>query len=312
MNKEIFVSYFKGQISSEDEKTLLDWIDESEENLQEFIEARRAWDMLLFSSPMEEEELTVRWSFRRIAFEIGKIAAIVVIVSSIAFALYKQNERKLAQISQTIEAPAGQMVRISLPDGTNVWLNSKTKLSYNFSFGSNVRKVKLDGEAYFEVAHDKKHPFIVSAGQYDIEALGTAFSVCAYGESGNNYFTTSLIEGKVSVTRSNTHESVVLTPNMKALIDNGSLKAESASTSDDQLWKNGIYAFNDMPLNDIFERLERYYDVTIDIQNKKILNSSCTGKFRKSEGITHILDVIRTEANFSYHYNAEKQQVTIY
>jgi Fe2+-dicitrate sensor, membrane component len=312
MNKEIFIHYFKGQISSEDEKTLLDWIDESESNKQEFIEARRAWDMLLLTAPIEAERRIIRWNFRHIALEIGKVAAVIAVVSSIAFALYKRHERNMAQISQTIEAPAGQMVKVSLPDGTKVWLNSKSKLTYDFSYGAVVRNVKLNGEAFFDVAHDKKHPFIVSAGRYDVTALGTAFNVYAYDESGNNLFSTSLIRGKVSVVNASTNERVILTPNMKAVIDHGRLKAESTSATEDMQWKDGVYSFNDMTLADILERLERYYDVTIDIQNKTILSSTCTGKFRKNEGITHILDVIKAEANFRYQYNAEKQQVTIY
>ncbi|MDP4271377.1 MAG: DUF4974 domain-containing protein [Bacteroidota bacterium] len=312
MNREIFVHYFKGQISSEDEKILLDWIDESEANKQEFIEARRAWDMLLLTTPMETEQRVVRWNFRRISLEIGKIAAAVIVVSTIAFALYKSQEHNLAQFSQTIEAPAGQMVKVTLPDGTKVWLNSRTKLSYNFSYGNVTRNVKLNGEAFFEVAHDKKHPFIVSAGRYDVTALGTAFNVYAYNESGEDLFSTSLIRGKVSVANTSTNEQVILTPNMKAEVDHGKLKATSTSTAEDMLWKSGVYSFNNMTLADILERLERYYDVTIDIQNKNILSSTCTGKFRKNEGITHILDVIKAEANFRYQYNAEKQHVTIY
>lgn len=312
MNKEIFVHYFKGQISADEEKILLDWIDESEANKQEFIEARRAWDMLLFTAPMEQDQRIIRWNFRRVALEIGKIAAVIAVVSTIGLALYKKHEKNKAQFSQCIETSAGQMVKITLPDGTKVWLNSKTKLIYNFSYGNVVRNVKLNGEAYFEVAHDKKHPFIVSAGKYNVTALGTEFNVCAYSESGSEHFSASLIQGKVSVADTHSNDCIYLTPNMKAVVDHGKLKAATTATTDDMLWKGGVYSFNDMTLADILERLERYYDVTIDIQNKNILSSTCTGKFRKNEGITHILDVIKAEANFRYQYNAEKQQVTIY
>ncbi len=312
MNREIFIRYFKGQISTGEEKILLDWIDQSEENKQEFIEARRAWDLLLFSTPIESAQKASIWNIRRISYEIGKIAAVVAIVSTIAFVVFNRYEHKREQISQTIEAPAGQMVKITLPDGTKVWLNSKTKLQYSLAYGSAIRYVKLDGEAYFEVAHDKKHPFIVSTSHYDVKALGTAFNVYAYSESGNSRFSTSLVNGKVSVTDPVTKEGVYLTPNQKAVIDHGKLISISNSANDDMLWKSGIYSFNDMPLVNILERLERYYEVTIEVKSKNILNYTCTGKFRKNEGINHILDVIKTEVNFEYSYDKENQKVVIY
>ncbi len=312
MNREIFVHYFKGQISAEDEKILLDWIDESEENKQEFIEARKAWDMLLFSAPAEPERKTVSLNIRRISFELGKIAAVVAIVSTIAFGLFKHYEHNREQYSQIIEAPAGQMVKVSLPDGTKVWMNSKTKLRYSFSYGMAIRHVVLDGEAYFEVAHDKKHPFIVSTSRYDVKALGTAFNVYAYSESGDTLFNTTLVNGKVSVTDQKSKDQVVLTPNMKAVVDHGKLRSVTSAENGDLLWKNGVYSFEDMPLGDILERLERYYDVTIEVQDKEILNNTCTGKFRKNEGINHILDVIKAEVNFKYTYNSESQKVIIY
>ena len=98
---------------------------------------------------------------------------------------------------QTITVPAGQRINITLVDGTNVWLNARTSLSYPVKFGKNNRQVVLDGEAYFDVTKDKSKPFIVQTDNYNVEVLGTKFDVNAYSETGE--FETTLMSGSVKV-----------------------------------------------------------------------------------------------------------------
>ena len=98
---------------------------------------------------------------------------------------------------QTITVPAGQRINITLVDGTNVWLNARTSLSYPVKFGKNNRQVVLDGEAYFDVTKDKSKPFIVQTDNYNVEVLGTQFDVNAYSETGE--FETTLMSGSLKV-----------------------------------------------------------------------------------------------------------------
>ena len=107
--------------------------------------------------------------------------------------------------------PAGQRVELVLEDGTRVWLNSKSKLTYPTSFGKKEREVILDGEGYFEVTKNEKAPFIVKTHKYDIKVLGTTFNISAY-QNKLSAFETSLLEGAVEVFSSNNTEHVSLTP----------------------------------------------------------------------------------------------------
>lgn len=101
------------------------------------------------------------------------------------------------QLSQTIRIPAGQRAQMDLPDGSVIWLNSQTTLTYDEDFGKKDRKVTLDGEAYFEVAHNKEIPFYVQTENIKVQVTGTKFDVCSY--KGSNSFIARLIEGSINL-----------------------------------------------------------------------------------------------------------------
>ena len=111
----------------------------------------------------------------------------------------------------TIKVPAGQRANLTLPDGTNVWLNARSEMRYPAVFTGNKREITLDGEAYFEVTHNEDKPFVVQTNKCNVEVLGTKFNVEAYSDSED--FCTSLMEGSVRVSdKGNPSESLVLAP----------------------------------------------------------------------------------------------------
>lgn len=211
---------------------------------------------------------------------------------------------------EEFSTPPGQRAQVKLHDGTVVWLNARSRLRYPNRFSGAERKVELDGEAFFEVFRNEEAPFVVSTEKLDIKVLGTKFNVFAY--KGKNEFTTALIEGSVKLYQSD-NESVAMymSPNDYAELKDGRLVKSKISSTDFLLWKEGIYAFDDIPFGEIIKKLELYYDITIEIRNKKLNNYKFSGKFRQRDGIESVLKTLQKIYNFSYVKDEELNKITI-
>ena len=211
---------------------------------------------------------------------------------------------------QTITVPAGQRVNLDLPDGSNVWLNAGTKMQYPVSFMTGKREVILDGEAYFEVVHNEKSPFVVHTSTLDVEVLGTKFNVEAY--SARKIFETSLMEGKVKVKLPHDDKnSVVLVPNQKTTLIDGRLVVSKIDDYNVYRWKEGLYCFRNKPFADIIKDLEKYYDLSIQMDKKEIAKVALTGKFRISDGLDYALRVLQNDVAFTYQRNRDNDVIHI-
>jgi len=162
----------------------------------------------------------------------------------------KMNEQG-KPVYNIMSTPNGGQYQLTLPDGTNVWLNAASSIRYPTAFLGSERKVKVTGEVYFEVAKDKSKPFRVTAGDQDIEVLGTHFNVNAYADEGHTR--TSLLEGAVSVNK------VLLKPGQA--FTHGKLGA--TNIEQDIAWKNGVFNFNNQTLAQVMRQLSRWYDLEI-------------------------------------------------
>ena len=184
----------------------------------------------------------------------------------------------------TLIIPRGGEYALQLSDGSRVWLNAETTLKYPVTFAGAERKVELKGEAYFEVAKDSRHPFIVSVDGIDVQVLGTSFNVSAY--EGEKVITT-LVEGKVLV--KSEKEKITLTPDRQATWDGNSLVVEKVNARNYALWREGVFFFEDMPLEDILDALARWYDVHIFFQNPELKDMHFSMEIRRYENIGAIL-----------------------
>ena len=188
---------------------------------------------------------------------------------------------------------------ITLPDGTNVWLNARTTLQYPVTFSQKQRTVFLKGEAYFDVTKKKKTPFIVRTDKYDIEVLGTQFDVDAYPDQ--TAFETTLMKGSVKVTSQHFPEqTITLKPHHKAYVKDGQLAVTKVNDFTPYRWKEGLICFKDEPFQTIMEDFEKYYGIRIIINNKKVLKYSYNGKFRQADGIDYALRVLQRDIHFKY------------
>ena len=211
---------------------------------------------------------------------------------------------------QTITVPAGQRVNLDLPDGSNVWLNAGTTMKYPVSFMKGKREVMLDGEAYFEVAHNEKSLSWCGRMQWMWEVLGTKFNVEAYSKKA--VFEASLMQGKIRVKSShNEKTAVVLLPNYKTTLKDGRLVVHKIDDYNVYRWKEGLYCFKSKPFTQIMEDLERYYDLKIQVDKKSIESVALTGKFRISDGLDYALRVLQKDVSFTYRRDKDNDVIYI-
>jgi ferric-dicitrate binding protein FerR (iron transport regulator) len=318
MNKETFIKYFRNELSEVEEKALFAWIEESDRNKQEFLDERKFWDLLLLNTPTNTKPLEniggdqSGKTKKRWILEFSKIAAVFIIAALIG-ALFVKTHSKAEEVQawNTIEVPIGQRTCITLTDGTKVWLNAKTKFSFPDKFRSDIREVRLDGEAVFDVTHNEKANFVVRTKQYNVKVLGTKFSVYAYNNS--QIFEATLVRGKISLEEKSANpKPVILYPNQMATYngDLENLEIKTVDAKQNLYWIEGIYSFDNQPLSSIIQRLERYYEVKIRVDNPELLNNKYTGKFRYSDSIDVILEVVK-KSNF-FNYKKINNEIIIY
>ncbi len=195
----------------------------------------------------------------------------------------------------------GEKVSITLPDGTKVKLNSETTLNYNINdFNRKVREISLQGEAYFEVAHNEKIPFVINTKDMDIKVLGTIFNLQARDEELTTEL--NLLEGKVSLTASSTDQHVVLYTNQKAILDRstGCIKVLKDNPSVSAAWLRGELVFHATPIKKVFKEIERNYGINIQIDENEILdNDLFTGTF-STDNLNETLEILMMHYRFKY------------
>ena len=295
-------------------KSVKEWAEASEENRKLFRRERKLFNaMMLVGSSERSGRSAIRKKKRNYFLtEMLKIASVIVITVGITVMWFTMREEKeeVNRLMQCITVPPGQRVNLDLPDGSNVWLNAGTRMQYPTAFLKGKREVILDGEAYFEVAHREKCPFVVHTHAMDVEVLGTKFNVEAY--SKRKVFETSLMEGRVRV-KSPVNEkiSVVLSPHYKTTLEDGKLVVNRIEDYNVYRWKEGLYCFRNKPFAEIMKELEKYYDLTIRLDKQEIANVVLTGKFRISDGLDYALRVLRNDVAFTYHRDKDNDVIYI-
>ncbi len=204
----------------------------------------------------------------------------------------KSNITKSQLTYNTIIIPKGGEYKLTLMDGTRIWLNSNSKLRFPSEFGSGIRKVELKGEAFFEVAKDSVHPFVVNANKAQVKVLGTSFNVNAYSDL--NEIVTTLVEGKVEVSDTLFGNKVKLLPNEQYRFNksNGKTLKQVVDTEIYTAWKDGRFVFENESLEDIMIRLSRWYNVEVSFLNESVKELRFSGDLTRYDNIDQILELI--------------------
>lgn len=240
-------------------------------------------------------------------WKYGVAASLAVIVTLSFFLLNKNPEVKnVAQIE--ITCPTGNKSKVLLPDGTLVYLNAGSSLSYPAQFSDDVRKVVLKGEAYFDVSKDADHPFIVQTDSIYVRVFGTSFNVKNYPEDNN--IETTLREGSVAVYKaSDAHyrQGINIVPNQQVVYNKqtGSLEKRNVDAELSSIWLEGKFYFEKEDLKSIVKKLERNYNVQIRIQSEKLNHLVFTGLIDKRLNIFQTLDIMKRYNHFDYNFSRD-------
>ena len=323
MTDELLQKYIKGEASEAERKQVTLWLMESPENTKRYRAERKLFESLLWKEAAKDEREKTRFHVmnqeskgknkmipvRHFLREVCKVAAVVA-VTLMAVTWFTDKTPDNVVAYQEMVVPAGQRAELNLSDGTKVWLNSGSTLTFPTSFSDKVRQVTLDGEGYFEVTKNAACPFVVETNKGNIRVLGTEFNVMAYHD--NDTWETSLLKGSVEIVNPDFEESVIrLEPNMKVSIRDNQFVKEDIGETSRFLWREGLLCFSNISVKEMFQKVELYYGVTIQVNNERLLNKKYTGKFRTKDGVEHVLKVLQLNHDFTYTKNDENNTIII-
>ncbi|WP_294630156.1 FecR domain-containing protein [uncultured Bacteroides sp.] len=309
---ELLQKYISGEASEIERERVVDWLREDEAHLSEYKRQRKLYDIALWRQTDDTYTLPKPQSLLKrklgVLYRVAAVAAIA--IASIHFYNYYSVRGKSENL-QTVIAPAGQHAELRLADGTHIWLNSGSRLTFPGQFPKDARRVKLDGEGYFKVSSQAERPFIVETSQCDIRVLGTEFNVLAYRK--DTVWETALLNGAVEILHKKEQTPLMrLTPGSAAVLKGNRMVRETIRTTDYFRWREGLICFNDISLRDMIEKLKLYYDVDFIVNNRQVLDAHYTGKFRTNDGIDHVMRVLSLNSKFSYDKDEESNTITIY
>lgn len=310
--RELLYKFFEGKTTIQEEVEIRKWIEANKDNEAAFFQERLLYDAILLNKSTEEDGAN-KTKLRKIGFwnSFIRVAAIFLFLTTAGLLINKYIEdQNTSHQLHTVIVPPGQRINLILADNSSIWLNANTTFSYPTQFSKNQREVYLDGEGYFDVSSDKKHPFIVNTSQGGIKVTGTKFNVAAY--SKYNKFETSLFEGNVGVyLKNNEDQTINIRPTQKTIFREGRLEVSNIEDYDEFLWRKGLIAFNNKQLEEILSVLGQYFDTKIEIDTDCLPDNTYTGKFRQSDGIDYALRVLQSSIHFTYERDNEKQIIHI-
>lgn len=238
-----------------------------------------------------------------------KVAAVFLItLFRILFynSFYDSRDLGMAQVI----TQAGQRSQTVLPDGTKVWLNPGTRLAYDLNKWGDTRGIQLSGEAYFEVTHNEKMPFVVNTQGVDIQVLGTSFNVRSY--EAEKRVETTLVEGRVLVSLQEEKKGVILKPGEK-LVYSTQDKGLDKSRIDPQAvlaWRDGKLVFKRTPFSQFIGKIEQYYDVTVEYNPEDFVGIHYSGTLDNLK-IEQVFEVINVTIPLNYRINNDSIQISV-
>ncbi len=221
--------------------------------------------------------------------------------------LQTKESAKAASQANELFIPRGGENTLILSDGTKVRLNASSKLTYPIRFTGDRRVVTLEGEAYFDVSKDEKHPFVVQTRFGEIVALGTSFNVSAYNDAETCY--TTLIEGKVQLSTLD-KQTLILLPGEQAIISNGEIQKKLVQIKESIGWVTGVYSFDNQSLGDIMTTFEKWYDIDVHYEVPALQQITYSGNIKRYNTINVFLEALELTGDLGY--KIEGKNIWIY
>ncbi len=330
----LFEKYLNGKCSNQEAREIVSILEDSGNDISLINEASTRWqslnsgefedsrtlenqvimsqilDRLHHRMRLYEEEKAKKFSVTKVFSLFSKVAAVLILpllVYSIYLASLTTKTDRNAFINNqmewhTVKTPAGMQTDFLLPDGSHVWLNSGSVLKYPTHFAGDKREVEMSGEAFFDVAKDVSHPFMVNAGKMKIEVTGTRFNVINYTDE----LVTELIleSGHVRLFSGKYEENKTLAnikPGELAVLENANnhLIITNVDVSKYTAWKDGALIFRDDPMDEVVRKLNRWFNVEIILQSPELKNYVYTATYR-DETLPQILELLKISAPIKY------------
>lgn len=310
--------FLEGKLSEENELKLLHWIKANDENKKLFLQEQEYITNTI--AEKHDEKLERKWQNFKQRIEpkptksktlilwAASVAASFIIGAFISTVVIKTTNQETISVAQmqNVHTPHGAKTNFQLPDGSIVWLNSGSELSFPSQFDK-TRPVNLTGEAFFEVEKNSK-PFIVSTIYGEVEVQGTSFDVKAFANEG---FQTTLVEGSVNVRGKNNNNEVTLQPGQQANISENKIIVGNVETELFTSWKDGKLIFRDEQLPLVAKRLERWYNVKIELAGDKRLTEIRYNGTLEMESFSEVLQLLKVTAPIDYTYNEKTRTIKI-
>lgn len=315
MESNLLSRILNGEANLEEKEAFYRTLGDSKAKEELFYEVKSLW---LRAEKQQDvfdmdAEFTMLWnkikhSEKQPSFTIGKkimrYAAMILIALGIGglsgYFISKSNVEFADSGIQKYAALKGSVSIVEFADGTKVWLNSGSQLTYREDRKGKQRIAELTGEAYFEVTHHDDFPLLVKVGEIVVRDLGTTFNIRAYPE--DSFIETSLVEGQADILNSQGNSLLALKPGESAVYLEGSKQIEIKPITENVLsaWRDGKFVIRDQRLEDIFKELGRWYDVEFRIESQKLRNYRYTGNIKKTTTAQHVLKMLKLTTNFNY------------
>lgn len=317
MRKKDLIQFIKGSEDKSFQRSVIEWVKASPENREYYNRVKADY----VSKFQIDQSVDIDKEFDRFLLrkEKGvnrilnlKIAAAITIAILAGSGWFIMERDIPSSPLASYEAQPSLMKEITLPDGSKVSLNSGSIIEIAHSFNKSNREVYLEGEAFFEVERDVSRPFIVKTeSNLQVRVLGTSFNVKSY--KSDQTIETTLVSGKVELIQNNKKRPVIaLSPNQKATFNKAEdkINIDQVSTAEVTSWKEGVLIFDNEPVQNVLNSLERWYDVKIRIKDREINNYTFSGKVERKTNIGEVLELIEASSPVKYQYD-EKQKTFI-
>ena len=314
MSPEQYNKFIENTATPEEMRRMIDWLNEDPANQQKLNEMDKIFCASIIHADTESvpsKKIIPTIPIRRICNYVSGLAAVLAICFGMAYMMTESRVNQWANQMTTLDVPTGQYISIKLADGTTVWLNAGTKIEYPSIFAGDQRRVKISGEAMFDVTHDESMPFVVETFACDIEVLGTKFNVVADKQS--NTFSTSLLRGSVKVANKlSSNECFILKTNESVDLIDGHLNLSQMDDPDEFVWTKGLINIKGLTFMELMAKFERSFgvEIVVDSHDIPILNYN-RGKVRISDGIESALNLLQLNSNFSYSRDMKNNTIHI-
>lgn len=321
MDDKKIINFIKGNVSLQEKREMLDWIGDSKENENYFLSFKADW---LFDNlpqndahPNEVKAFRKKISAKRTPMQYLMRVAAVLFIPLLLFSLYQYLDLKSKldssqltadvikdtipeqnQITLVYTVNPGVKGLVNLPDGSKVWLNSKSTLKCPNVFDSTARIIELNGEGYFTIESNRSWPMYVKTSKgITAKVTGTEFNLTSYDNDRELKLT--LVSGEVTLIRESNKQEIAVKTMEEVIIPDDIKVGGSRGAADvftNTAWKDGFLIFDNVSMEEVIKRMERWYGVTITTTNPRLLKYSITAHF-KSESITQVLRLFEITSN---------------